>query len=72
MKKMFNTIAMVLLPTLSFAPIVEYEEAEGLQEPEKGKLIILCEEVGDTLDLDERNHYRLFLTSKKLPICRFL
>ena len=63
MEKMFYTIAILLLPTLNIAPMVEYCEGEGLQEPEKGKLIILCEEVGDTIDLKERNYYRLFLST---------
>ena len=62
MKKILYTIAILLLPNLSFAPILEYyKEGEGLQEPEKGKIIILCKEVGDTIDLQERNYYRLFL-----------
>jgi hypothetical protein len=36
---------------------------EDLQ-PKTGMVICLGEEVGDTIDLKERNHYRLFLTSK--------
>src|SRR6056297_3194515 len=60
MKKMFYTIAILLLPSLNFSPMFEYGEGDDLQEPEKGKVIMLCEEMGDTIDLKERNYYRLF------------
>lgn len=62
---MRNAVALLLIWTLAISPVMEAMAQEGLpQEPEAGKVIVLSEKVGEIIDLEERNYYRLFLFSK--------
>lgn len=63
MKTIWIIIAILLIPALTLMGKREAMVPEDLQ-PKTGMVICLGEEVGDTIDLKERNHYRLFLTSK--------
>ncbi len=65
MKLMRKIIALLLSGTLALSSLLEAEAQERLpQEPEAEKVIVLSEKVGETIDLEERNYYWLFLTSE--------
>jgi hypothetical protein len=65
MKSMRKAMAFSLKLTLAFSPVLEAVAQGGsLQEAGTGKVIVISEKVGETIDLNERNHYRLFLFSQ--------
>lgn len=60
-----KAVALLLITTLALSPLIEAMAQERLlQETEPGKVIVLSEKVGETIDLKERDYYGLFLSSK--------
>jgi hypothetical protein len=63
MKNMSKKVTLLLAVTLGLTPVLKALVLELLQETETGRVIVLSEKVGETIDLAERNYYRLPLVS---------
>ncbi len=64
MRLIKKSVTHLLIGTLAIWPVMEAMAQERLpQKPEAGKIIILSEKVGEIIDLEEWNYYKLPLGS---------